>query len=102
MLDATQVSSIIHEMVERLRGSYAPEKIILFGSHAYGTPQSDSDIDLLVIKETTERFIDRCVRVRRILSDPQRTVGLEILVLTPRELSRRLDIGDQFLAEIDG
>ena len=90
----------IEALVERLVAEYAPQKVILFGSYAYGNPRSDSDIDLLVIKETPDRFIDRWVTVRRILSDPERKLPLEVLVLTPQEVSNRLDIGDQFLNEI--
>jgi predicted nucleotidyltransferase len=95
-----EIGDIIQVMLARLLSGYAPEKVILFGSYAYGRPRPDSDIDLLVIKETADRFIERLWRVRRLLSDPKRTVGLELLVLTPQELSRRLAIGDQFLAEI--
>lgn len=91
---------LIQEMVERLVKQYAPQKVVLFGSYAYGRAHSDSDIDLLIIKETPERFLDRWITVRRILSDPQRKVGLDILVLTPREISERLARGDQFVAEI--
>ncbi len=74
--------------------------MILFGSHARGTPRSESDIDLLIIKETSERFIDRWTRVRRILSDPQRAIPFETLVLTPQEVAKRLAIGDQFVETI--
>lgn len=74
--------------------------MVLFGSYAYGTPRPGSDIDLLIVKETSKRFIDRWVTVRRILSDPKRTLPLEVLVLTPQEVSRRLAMGDQFVAEI--
>ena len=87
-------------MVKKLKDNYTPKKIILFGSYAYGNPKSNSDIDLLIIKETSERFIDRWSSVRRILTDPKRTIALEALVLTPQELSERLAKGDQFLAEI--
>ena len=100
MRASREAQEIIQDILEKLRTSYAPQKVILFGSYAYGTPQPDSDIDLLIIKETSERFIDRWVTVRRILSDPERTVPLETLVLTPQEVERRLAIGDQFLAEI--
>jgi predicted nucleotidyltransferase len=92
--------TLLAQIVEKLVSGYAPQKVILFGSYAYGDPTPDSDIDLLIIKETAERFIDRWVAVRRILSDPKRMVPLETLVLTPQEVSRRLTIGDQFLAEI--
>ena len=95
-----QVSDIIRDIVDKLVAGYAPQKVILFGSRAYGHPDPDSDIDLLVIKETSERFIDRWVTARRIVSDPERTVSLELLVLTPQEVTRRLAIGDQFVEEI--
>jgi len=95
-----KVRDIIQSILEKLLASYAPQKVILFGSYAYGTPRPDSDIDLLIIKKTSEHFIHRGVTVRRILSDPERSVPLETLVLTPQEVSRRLAIGDQFLAEI--
>ena len=94
------VSSCVQDILRKLVAAYTPSRVILFGSHAYGNPRTDSDIDLLIIKETSERFIDRWVTVRRILSDPGRTVGLETLVLTPQELSSRLAMGDQFLTEI--
>jgi len=100
MVASREAWQIIQEVVEKLSTRYAPQKVILFGSYAYGNPRPDSDIDLLVIKETSERFIDRWVTVRRLLSDRKRTVSLEILVLTPQEVSARLAIGDQFLAEI--
>lgn len=100
MVASKEVREIIQDILEKLLTGYAPQKVILFGSYAYGNPQPDSDIDLLIIKETSERFIDRWVTVRRLLSDPKRTVPLETLVLTPQEVSKRLAIGDQFLAEI--
>ena len=100
MRTAREARELIQDILTKLLTSYAPQKVILFGSYAYGTPRPDSDIDLLIIKETSERFLDRWVTVRRILSDPARIVPLETLVLTPQEVERRLAIGDQFLAEI--
>jgi predicted nucleotidyltransferase len=100
MTAAEEIEVITQEMLAKLVATYRPQKVILFGSCAYGRPHADSDIDLLIIKETSERLIDRWVTVRRILSDPKRTVGLEVLVLTPQEVENRLSIGDQFIAEI--
>jgi predicted nucleotidyltransferase len=97
---AKEMRDTLQDIVRRLRAGYTPQKVILFGSYAYGNPRPDSDLDLLIIKGTPERFIDRWVTVRRILSDPARTTPLETLVLTPQEVSSRLAMGDQFLAEI--
>jgi len=87
-------------MVDKLAREYRPERVVLFGSYAYGTPDEESDIDLLIIKNTPEAFIDRWATVRRILSDPKRRTPLETLILTPEEVSQRLEIGDQFIMEI--
>ena len=100
MAASQEVRGIIQGIVKKLQADYQPQKVILFGSQRHGTPRRDSDIDLLVIKETPERFIDRWVTVRRILSDPQRTVPIETIVLTPGEVSKRLAMGDQFVEEI--
>ncbi|HXK28167.1 MAG TPA: nucleotidyltransferase domain-containing protein [Candidatus Binatia bacterium] len=91
-----EISKIVRQVVD----AYRPEKIILFGSYAYGKPNADSDLDLLIIKETSERFIDRWTNVRMIVSDPKRTIPIEPLVLTPQEVEERLAMGDQFIEEI--
>ncbi|MBI3587505.1 MAG: nucleotidyltransferase domain-containing protein [Ignavibacteriales bacterium] len=99
-MTSTELEKITQPIVEKLRAGYAPLKIILFGSYAAGVPRGDSDIDLLIVKETNDRFIDRWVAVRKILSDPSRKIAIETLVLTPQEISDRLLRGDQFVAEI--
>ena len=97
-----EIKNMILEIVGRIKEEYQPSKIILFGSYAYGQPDRDSDIDLLIIKDTLERPIDRRVAVTRIASDPRRLIPLEVIVLTPDELHERLEIGDQFLRGILG
>lgn len=94
------VRETIAEIVERLKREYRPNKIVLFGSYAYGHPDRDSDIDLLIIKDTSERPIDRRAAASQIVSDPQRLTPLEVIVLTPDEVRQRLEVGDQFLREI--
>jgi predicted nucleotidyltransferase len=100
MTGSQDVNAVIQSMLQRLIAEYAPRKVVLFGSHAYGAPGPDSDIDLLIIKETPERFIDRWVTVQRILTGTHRALPVETLVLTPQEIENRLAIGDQFIAEI--
>jgi predicted nucleotidyltransferase len=62
-----EVENILSEIVEKLKSEYKPLKIILFGSYAYGNPTEDSDIDLLILKDTTKRRVDRFVQVKRII-----------------------------------
>lgn len=95
-----QAEQVIERIVDKLAREYRPERVVLFGSYAYGSPNEDSDIDLLIIKDTPEAFIDRWTTVRRILSDSKRRTPLETLILTPEEVSQRLEIGDQFIMEI--
>ncbi len=90
----------IERIVRRIAEGYRPLKVILFGSHAWGQPTGDSDIDLLIVKETSERFIDRWVAVREVIADPTRRIPVEPIVLTPEELDRRLARRDQFFREI--
>ncbi len=72
--------TVIHEMVEKLIKEYQPKKIILFGSYAYGEVNRDSDIDLLIIKNTDKKPIDRWVEVKRLLRDTTRTFPVAPLV----------------------
>ncbi len=77
--------SIIDKIIE----DYSPEKIILFGSYAYGEPSEDSDIDLLIIKNTDKRPVDRWIEVKRIIRDTTRTVPVSPLVYTEKEIDER-------------
>ena len=94
------IKHLITTIAGKIRDTYKPERIILFGSYAYGKPNKDSDIDLLIIKTTLDRPIDRRVIVRKIVSGPRRHIPLEFIVLTPGEIQNRLRVGDQFLREI--
>ena len=90
----------IDRILRGLVAAYAPQKVILFGSYACGEPDRDSDIDLLIIKDTQERFLERWTTVQGILTGTHRSLPVETLVLTPREIEKRLAVGDQFIQEI--
>jgi uncharacterized protein len=98
--DKQRIDSVINQVVERLITTYSPERIVLYGSYAYGKPDKGSDIDLLIVKNTKERPIDRRVTVRRLVSDLRKKTAFSPLVVTPEELSRQVSIGDDFLREI--
>lgn len=95
-----RLNIIKKKIVEKLKNEYHPEQIILFGSYGYGKPTDDSDVDLLIVKDTKESFHQRIVTVRRLLSTIQRGFGLDVIVITPKELADRLEIGDQFIEQI--
>ncbi len=88
----------LEAVIQRLINGYDPERIILFGSHATGEARTESDIDLLIVKETDERPIDRRIEVERLLSD--RRVPLDLLVYTPRELLDLFAAGSPFIEEV--
>ncbi len=91
---------IIADILDEILKRYKPKKVILFGSYAYGEPEEDSDIDLLIIKNTDKRPIDRWVQVKRILRDKSRTLPVSPLVYTEQEIEQRLAIKDFFIEEI--
>ena len=90
---------VLHEMTQRIVEAFAPEKIILFGSYAYGQPELHSDLDLLVI---TNRHRRKSVFERdRLVATAARPrgVAMDVIVWTPAEVARRLKIGDPFFRE---
>jgi predicted nucleotidyltransferase len=95
-----RLREIIDEIVNRISNGYKPKKVILFGSYAYGEPTEDSDIDLLIIKNTDKRPIDRWVEVKRLLRDISRTFPVSPLVYTEKEIEERIAIKDFFIEEI--
>ncbi len=96
----TKVRKAVENIVEILAEKYQPEKIILFGSNVYGKPTEESDIDLLIVKETDKPFYKRWSEVCTLVSDIIKTVPFSPFVVTPAELKERLERGDQFFEEI--
>jgi len=88
----------IQEYSDRIVAEFKPERIILFGSYAYGTPTPDSDVDLLVIMKTTASQVERSLAVARLLRP--RVFPVDILVRTPDEIDRTLRSGEFFIQEI--
>ena len=89
-------------IADRLRRDYGAARVILFGSAARDMLTEHSDIDLLVIAETSERFYERSASVLRTVRELSYGLPLAPIVLTAKELQARLDRGDQFIAEVVG
>lgn len=92
------VSETLPLAVKRIAETLHPEKIILFGSYAYGNPTPDSDVDLLVVMKGDEPEIERYLAVSRLLRP--RSFAVDILVKTPQEIKTAIRKGDFFIEEI--
>ncbi|MFH1838083.1 MAG: nucleotidyltransferase domain-containing protein [Candidatus Kuenenbacteria bacterium] len=87
----------LQQSIKKIVQKFQPEKIILFGSHAWGKPNSDSDVDLFIIKETkntrkTAREIDRLIFPRFF--------PLDLIVYTPKQMETRKNTNDFFINDI--
>lgn len=84
-----QVSEQIEVLTDVLKKNFAVKQIFVFGSHAYGQPDKDSDIDLCVITDlNNKRKIDIIREIRRelieLISNP-----LDILIYSEKEFKER-------------
>jgi uncharacterized protein len=87
----------IRQFARRIVELYEPEKIILFGSYAYGSAKKDSDVDLLVIMNSGKRPVETAFEIRNRISCP---FALDLMVRSLPELKKRVQLGDYFLGEI--
>ena len=89
---------LIQEVKNRIVSGAHPEKIILFGSYAYGTPTKDSDLDLLVIMPTDEPMHKRVLKIRKMLRDFR--IPKDIMVYTPQEVEKWKNASTAFVTSI--
>lgn len=90
-----QLSKITREIIRKAR----PERIILFGSYAYGRPRKNSDFDFFIIKNSSLRQIDRARQIRRILPS-DRTIGVDLLVYSEGEVKQALAEKNVFINKV--
>ncbi len=100
MTSGMVTQAALKAIADRLRDRYGAERVLLYGSVARGTPTEHSDIDLLVVAPTTERFYERMGSALAVVRDISLGLPLAPIVVTPEELSVRLARGDQFIQEI--
>src|SRR2546430_12216484 len=86
----------IRRFARRIAERFQPDKIILFGSYAYGKPHNESDVDLLVIMRT-RNAIDQSIRIKTAFARP---FSLDLIVRTPWQIERGLKDDNWFLREI--
>ncbi len=93
MITSSQIRQVSDEIARR----FQPERIILFGSYAYGTPTEDSDVDLLVVMPFEGRPVAKAIEIQSNLSVP---FPMDLIVYTPERLQQRIAMQDFFLREI--
>ena len=87
---------VIRRYARAVAKRFDPDKIILFGSYAYGTPHEDSDVDFLVVMPARNE-LDQSYKIRRTVTAP---FPMDLIVRTPKKMRERLEEGDSFLREI--
>lgn len=86
----------IETMSVRIAREFSPEKIILFGSYAYGTPRPDSDVDLLVILPFDGTGFRKSLEILNRLDPP---FDVDLIARRPEEAERQYHEGDPLVRE---
>src|SRR5712692_1851324 len=87
----------IRQLCKRIAQEFKPEKIILFGSHAYGQPTPESDLDLMVVMQFEGDPLEQAVTMLNRLN---MLIPIDLLVRTPEQVQQRLEMGDSFMRDI--
>lgn len=89
---------VLSRIATKIAENFQPEKIILFGSHAWGNPTTESDVDILVIMDVEGSPIRKEAEISKIARP--KFVPMDIIVRTPEQIQYRLKIGDPFIRRI--
>lgn len=92
-----EYESEARKLAKQIAAKYKPEKIILFGSLANGKITEDSDIDLLVIKNTKKDYWKRAKEIARIIDIDMPN---DVLNISTKELKERISLKDDFVLDI--
>jgi uncharacterized protein len=93
MIEIKQIESLSHDIAH----AFHPQRIILFGSYAHGTPTDDSDVDLLVILPFKEKSTTKAIEIRGKIKPK---IPVDLLVRTPQQIEERIAMNDWFIREI--
>ena len=87
---------VIRRYARAIAEEFQPDKIILFGSYAYGTPHEDSDVDILVVMPARSQLV-MAARIEIAVDPP---FPLDLIVRTPKQMKWRLEEHESFLTEV--
>jgi len=94
------INKRLQKIASCLKVQYGAEQVILYGSYAQGTAGPNSDIDLLVIAQTDEKFYQRMATVKGLIRGLRKGLAVSPMVLTRKELEKRVQINDKFITHI--
>jgi predicted nucleotidyltransferase len=88
--------STIRELAGQIAERFDPERIVLFGSYAYGNPSPDSDVDLLVIMHFEGKSFWKSLEITNLVNP---SFSVELLARRPEDTERRYALGDPLIRE---
>lgn len=92
-------TDLLEQITQKLVATLNPEQIILFGSHAYGEPNEDSDIDLLVIvsQSNEPRYRRSCLAYRALRGV---TVPTDVIIMTQEEVKKKVNVRSSLISRV--
>jgi predicted nucleotidyltransferase len=93
MIQRNRIQAYVDQVVRH----FHPERVVLFGSHAYGRPDGESDVDLLVIMRHRGAGAQQAALIRQRV---RAGFPLDLIVRSPANVRQRLKMGDSFIREI--
>ena len=87
----------IESLSERIAKEFRPDRIILFGSYAYGEPTEDSDVDILVVMPFAGKPVRKAIEIRARINAH---IPLDLIVRTSQQVEERIAMNDWFMREI--
>ncbi|MGH2532584.1 MAG: nucleotidyltransferase domain-containing protein [Thermomicrobiales bacterium] len=97
--DSPRTREEIADVVAIIAETFRPERIILFGSHAYGDPTEDSDVDLMVVMDTPLKPSEQAVRIRQAVGASYR-FPMDVVVRRPNQIALGLAERDFFILDV--
>ena len=92
-------TELLEQITQKLVATLNPEQIILFGSHAYGEPNEDSDIDLLIIVSQSN---EPRYRRSRLAYRALRGIGVptDVIIMTREEVKRKVNVRSSLISRV--
>ena len=87
----------IEDLTSQIVREFNPDRVILFGSHAYGEPTKDSDVDILVVLPFKGKPVRKAIEIRNRITA---NIPLDLIVRTPQQIAERVAQNDWFIREI--